>query len=376
MPERWLVIIVSLAFGLLLGGVLAWIGILHERAFPEGLRGSFAERVRAAADEGVKPLSHPGLVAATASFYALAAGLAVLAWLSPVDVQPWVLAASALGAAGTIQGLYRGAKAGRLAESVRHAAEGAARVLASPLGSIITFIVVAALVLGVGGLVAAGRSNGEDDQTERASVSKVPSLLGMTLGEARGELESVGLGLGTVTESDAQGFAPGEVIDQSPEPGTSLPVSGAVDVVVARGGAATTTVPTITGRSLAEAEIELKSSGLEVGEVSEQPSEEFDAGIVISQTPEPGAEVARGTPVDLVVSSGPAGVTVPSVLDMSLEQAEETLASAGLEVGTVSAQQRSDVDPGIVISQTPQPSSEVAPGTEVDLVVSEEPIVE
>lgn len=115
---------------------------------------------------------------------------------------------------------------------------------------------------------------------------------------------------------------------------------------------------------------------LEVGEVSEQPSEEFDAGIVISQTPEPGAEVARGTPVALVVSSGPAGVTVPSVLDMSLEQAEETLASAGLEVGTVSAQQRSDIDPGIVISQTPQPGSEVAPGTEVDLVVSEEQIVE
>lgn len=372
MPDRWVATIVSLAIGLLLGGVLAWIGILHERAFRERLRG----RVRGAVDEGVKSLSHPGLVAATASFYLLAASLMVLAWLSPVDAQPWVLVASTLGAAGTIQGLYRGAKAGRLSEPVRTGAEGAARVLSSPFVSVITLVIVAALVLGMGGLVTAGRSNGEDAQTERASVSKVPSLVGMTLGEARSELESVGLELGTVTENDAQGFATGEVIDQSPEPGTSLPTSGAVDVVVARGGATTTTVPTITGKELTEAESELKSSDLEMGKVSEQPSDEFDAGIVISQEPEPGAEVAPGTPVDLVVSAGPAGVTVPSVLDLSFEEAEQILASAGLKVGTVSTEQRSDVDPGIVISQAPLPGSEVAPGTDVDLVVSEEQIVD
>ena len=66
----------------------------------------------------------------------------------------------------------------------------------------------------------------------------------------------------------------------------------------------TVTVPDITGLPQAAAKAEIIAAGLAVGAVTTASSSTVPAGSVIAQDPTAGAEVAPGTAVDLIVSTG------------------------------------------------------------------------
>lgn len=66
--------------------------------------------------------------------------------------------------------------------------------------------------------------------------------------------------------------------------------------------------PNTVNRTQSEAADMLVSSGLSIGRVSTVPSGTVKAGAVIEQIPVPDVAVDDGSPVDLVVSSGPEGV--------------------------------------------------------------------
>ena len=65
------------------------------------------------------------------------------------------------------------------------------------------------------------------------------------------------------------------------------------------------TVPDVTGQTQAAATTALTAADLAVGTVTQEASDSVAAGSVISQSPTAGVSVARGSVVDLVVSSGP-----------------------------------------------------------------------
>ncbi|MDX1811960.1 MAG: PASTA domain-containing protein, partial [Gammaproteobacteria bacterium] len=129
------------------------------------------------------------------------------------------------------------------------------------------------------------------------------------------------------------------------------------------------TVPSVIGLTQASAENAITSAGLTIGNVTTASSETVAAGNVISQTPTDGSSVEEGTSVNLVVSTGPALVTVPSVVGSSYSTAVTAIENAGLVVGNVSTvtTRRSC---GRVNSQTPSGGTNVPPGTAVDLVVT------
>ena len=86
--------------------------------------------------------------------------------------------------------------------------------------------------------------------------------------------------------------------------------------------------------------------------------------------PAAGTSVAPGSAVDLVVSSGPAPVSVPNVVGLTQAAATTAITGAGLVLGTVTTQYSGSVPAGSVISQNPLGGASVAPGSAVDLVVS------
>ena len=75
----------------------------------------------------------------------------------------------------------------------------------------------------------------------------------------------------------------------------------------------------------------------------------------------------------MLVSSGPALITVPDVTGESLSSAQAAIADAGLANGTVTRQPSSSQSPGSVLSQEPKAGSEVRSNTKIDLVVAEAP---
>lgn len=132
----------------------------------------------------------------------------------------------------------------------------------------------------------------------------------------------------------------------------------------------TVTVPTVTGLTQDAAETAITSAGLTVGTVSQKTSTTVDEGKVISQTPSGNKTVDKGSSVGLVISSGAGTVTVPDLSNMTADQANAALTSAGLVGKQGTSTSSENVPSGEVINQTPAANSSTASGTTVTYVLS------
>jgi serine protease len=130
-------------------------------------------------------------------------------------------------------------------------------------------------------------------------------------------------------------------------------------------------VPIVTGQTRAAAAAALLAAELEVGGISTQASATVPLNAVISQTPAAGGSVAAGTPVALVLSSGPpSSVTVPDVVGQTQLTATSAINGAGLQVGAVTTESSAAVAAGSVIRQSPAGGTTAPTGSSVALVVS------
>ena len=114
-----------------------------------------------------------------------------------------------------------------------------------------------------------------------------------------------------VSEEFSDTVEEGRVIRQSPEGGEQADKGSDVTLVISRGPEeqpepepTTTEVPDIIGDDIQDAQAELQEAGLAIGEVTEQPSDDFDAGEVIATDPEAGEVVEEQTLVAVTVSTG------------------------------------------------------------------------
>jgi eukaryotic-like serine/threonine-protein kinase len=162
-----------------------------------------------------------------------------------------------------------------------------------------------------------------------------------------------------------------EVVAQSPRARRTVQEGSTVTLSVSR-GPGTIDVPAVDGLSIAKAQATLQNAGLAVGETPRESSDTVDSGLVTRTSPPAGADVRRGSKVNVYVSSGPALVTVPNVVGRTRSDAEGELDDAGF-ASTVTEQESGDVTPGQVISQDPGGDSSAAPGSTVALVVARAP---
>ena len=130
--------------------------------------------------------------------------------------------------------------------------------------------------------------------------------------------------------------------------------------------------PNFQGLSLEDAEAAATDYGLVV-RVNPVETDEFEPSTVIQQEPAPGEPVEVGSTVDLAVAQPVPTSLVPDVADMSEDDAIEALEDAGFVVGEITGEFSDDVEAGNVISTDPATDSEVAQGSEIDLVVSAGP---
>jgi beta-lactam-binding protein with PASTA domain len=201
----------------------------------------------------------------------------------------------------------------------------------------------------------------------------VPGVVGQIQADAEAAIVAAGL-TATVTTAFSDTVVAGTVINQSPAGGVEAAEGSVISLVVSSGPApAFILVPDVTGLTQANAESAVSNASLSVGTISTASSATVAAGNVISQTPAAGSEVAAGSTVDLLVSTGPAIVTVPAVIGQSQANAEAAIIGAGLTVGNVSTTNSNTVAAGDVISQTPAGGTDVTEGTAVDLVISSGP---
>lgn len=199
----------------------------------------------------------------------------------------------------------------------------------------------------------------------------VPDLRERSVAAAREHVSARGLRL-TVRDSVFSESVPkGHIVEQAPTPGQRIKRARRVFVDVSQ-GLRMYEVPDVTGGSQREAGLQIDSHQLRLGSVRYASHSAIPAGVVIRQSPAGGEDVARGTRVDLVVSSGSpfAPKRVPDLIGLQVSVVDDSLLKYEMQLGTVSDRLAELVPPGQILSQFPEPGTGVPPGTTIDLVVS------
>ncbi len=124
----------------------------------------------------------------------------------------------------------------------------------------------------------------------------------------------------------------------------------------------------VAGMTLKEATEALREIGLEP-EVEYMESEAYEEGIVISADVSVGTKLNPGSIVNLTVSSGTEGVSVPNVQNETYEAAFNILAGKGFVVNKIESY-NTTVEKGRVIYQNPAAGTKAPDGSSVTVAVS------
>ena len=159
----------------------------------------------------------------------------------------------------------------------------------------------------------------------------------------------------------------------------------------------TVKMPSLLGKTYAEARTVLEELGLQIERGESEKSNQYSAGQIIAQSEEAGNSVKVGTTVTVTLAAagstsssdgtGSTGsttsgttttttnskVTVPSVVGKDENAAKSAITAAGLTVGTVSEASSDTVESGLVISQSPSANSETESNGKVNIVLSSGP---
>lgn len=198
----------------------------------------------------------------------------------------------------------------------------------------------------------------------------VPRYIGLTIERAEARMPNDRLTLGQVMESYSE-EAPGIVIGQFPEPEMEVDEDTPVSLEVSMGPKPINRVevPPLIGRTLREAAEILQETGLIVGELNEEPSEERETRI-LNQSPSAGSIVLAGTPVSITYSVPEELITVPDVRRMLRNEAIPILKEAGLNF-YFQYTSNTKAEPNTIVEQAPVSGSRVPAGTDVILYIAE-----
>jgi beta-lactam-binding protein with PASTA domain len=197
---------------------------------------------------------------------------------------------------------------------------------------------------------------------------RVPNVVGQSEQAAGAALRRAGLNPAP-SLAPSTTVATGLVIRETPSAGTAVGKGSRVGIVVS-GGPASAPLLNVEGLSPAEAAAKLRKAGFKPTNKTE-PSSTVPAGKVIGTNPPAGTELQVGSPVTLLVSSGPEAVRVPDVVGQAKSAAEATLTNAGLKLGTVSKRVSSTQAPETVLAQSPATGASVHAGDKVNLTVAQ-----
>ena len=195
------------------------------------------------------------------------------------------------------------------------------------------------------------------------AYTDVPAVVGSLEEDAVSALDEAGL-RATRAEAFDDDVPAGSVVSTDPGPGDPVRKDGTVTYTVSKGPDLVTLPDGVVGAMQADAEKSLEDADLVVAYGLPEHHDEAAKGQVLRATlpdgsaAEAGGSTKRGTTVTLVLSDGPAPVTVTSVVGITVEEAQEQLSQDALTVEPTEAFDDT-VPAGRIIDQTP-PAGETA----------------
>ncbi|MET9253603.1 Stk1 family PASTA domain-containing Ser/Thr kinase [Streptomyces sp. NPDC048182] len=229
-----------------------------------------------------------------------------------------------------------------------------------------TILLVVAGVLVLVGAILIGKNLFGGDGGPGDDKVPVPALVGLSKADAQQQADNIDLQV-AFTDKPCEDQKKGDICDQDPKQGTEVEKDTTVNLVVST-GAPKVAIDNYIDKDVDTATEKLKAKGLKV-EVKRTESSQ-DEGTVLSQDPDPGTELEKGSTVTLEVAKPVAKATVPDVTGRSCEDAKSQVESGGDLKATCTEQPVTDPNQdGKVISTTPGKGESVDKGSRVQIVV-------
>ena len=215
--------------------------------------------------------------------------------------------------------------------------------------------------------------------TNHGETIVVPKITGMNLGQLENYLDERSLSYFVDDSTYNPSTRPYTVLTQDPAPGERVKEGRKIYLSVAMRNPPFIKMPKLTDGSEKNARLILKSYDLEVGRIILKPDLAQNAvlqQLVDGREIRPGAPIAKGTKVDLVVGDGQGNqeFAVPNLVNMPQDEATTLLAGQGLQVGEIFKQAPEEGQTtGTVVRQRPVavPGATIRSGQLVDLWVAE-----
>jgi beta-lactam-binding protein with PASTA domain len=211
--------------------------------------------------------------------------------------------------------------------------------------------------------------------TNHGETITVPNLQGMHKDKLEEFLSERNLEIQIDDSTYNAGVQPFLVFQQYPLPGSKVKQNRKIYVSINSKNPPLVKMPNLKDRSFINAQRELESFGLLLGEINYVPDLQLNAVLKQSingrEIPE-GELVAKGTKIDLMVGDGLSNreLDVPDLAGMPLDEALELLQGSNLQKGTVIYEEKAGTAPNSIIRQKPEPGSKIREGDMIDIWVS------
>ena len=199
----------------------------------------------------------------------------------------------------------------------------------------------------------------------------VPDVRGMTVEEAQ-EAE----GVKDIFTVHVQGmrktdeYQPGQIVEQDPIAGRTRKSNFVIEVYVAE-EPEKVLMKDLTGMEYRQARVLLTDLGMSLKiESREESSDKYGANAVIRTEPAADEPLTAGQTVIIYYSTGPESVVVPTFTGQNIADATKNARDLGLTVGEITYDPYNIAEPGQVVEQSLEPTSEVPGGTKISFTVS------
>jgi beta-lactam-binding protein with PASTA domain len=207
--------------------------------------------------------------------------------------------------------------------------------------------------------------------------TELPDVIEMSIGEGKSLLEEHGFQI-FIKDSLYDTHHPvGTIIEQNPYPYAVVKEGRRVYLSVSNGDKPII-MPNLFGVSPREATLILETFGLKLGSKNYVYSDRYYEGTVMGQSYPQGQEIKSGSKMDIIISLGQLSVEaiVPDLVGKSLHESRERLRAVKLTIAEIVWEERDNILPETVISQSLPPGQTFAPEETIELVVSKEMKIE
>lgn len=173
---------------------------------------------------------------------------------------------------------------------------------------------------------------------------KVPDVTGITISQARTNLELAGLDMRIAGEEYSENVPSGIIISQNPLPNSSIKFNKIVEVIVSK-GTEKIKVPFVKGLHISNATDLLLKNGITVNDTNYVFDNNYAENIVVGSEPSENSLISKGGTISLYVSRGRIEnyVQIPNFVGLSSDSAlivsSKLLRYINLKVDTIKGKQ-------------------------------------